>query len=69
MQQHEVGQFEGIPKIKGGHEMKEHKKDEVQEAKDKLVELIMSPSMGKNRADVEATVGFVVDVLMEKKGK
>ena len=49
--------------------MKEHKKDEVQEAKDKLVELIMSPSMGKNRADVEATVGFVVDVLMEKKGK
>ena len=49
--------------------MKEHKKDDVQEAKDKLVELIMSPSMGKIRGKVEDTVDFVVDVLMGKKGK
>lgn len=38
----------------------------VEEAKAKLVSLILTPSMGKNKAKVEKDVDFIVDVLMEK---
>lgn len=43
-----------------------HDKKEVKEAKAKLLQLFLSPSMNRDRKQTEKDVEFIVDVLMEK---